>query len=116
MDFSVGIEAELAGGSRDFILSMDVGGLANRGAAELSAAGRRFTGEFCWARLSPEGAPLRIAVVRATSLTLGKFDLRVRPAAEFLELECAGRSAKVLAGDRASIESIRWRGEAMHVE
>ncbi len=138
-DSDVVVEIELADGRRDLIVARDVENPLGRSPAPKGAAARlgairldpvaatrsattsasdraapgnlpRTDAELCLIRFEAAGTVSRIAVCRGSRVQIGDTAIRLKPGAEFAEIDLAGGKAAVVAGEPAAVEEIVVRG------
>jgi hypothetical protein len=95
---TVAIEIRLASGERDVILAAD----PQKPSEIISADGQfRFDGDLCWARLTPAGKCMHIALSGWRAFQCGSTRIEALQSAGFTELKFTAAKVHYLRGDQA---------------
>jgi len=110
---AVALQVELADGRRDLVAAADTAHPSWGAGQELvqPAWGLRVEGELALVRLDGAGKPERIALCRGRSVRVAGVELRLREAADYLEITLQGGRAAVAAGQGELIERLTVEGE-----
>jgi len=120
-DAHVAVEVERTDGGRDLIVAADVenplGATPSRAKDRVlaqQAAKLQLDGELCLVRRDRTGKVTRIALCRGTSLTVGDVCLKLKTAADLVEVRFDdGQRASVVAGKPDGVEAITVQGRSV---
>ncbi|MBI4578341.1 MAG: heparinase II/III family protein [Planctomycetes bacterium] len=110
-DGDVAVELTLADGRRDLIVSRDVVGTAASSQPVTAAvvvpdAGLTLTGQLCLVRRDVAGRVVHVCLGRSQRLEAGGLTIQLRNEPEYVEIELAGDTPQVVAGEPASVKQL----------
>jgi len=111
-DSAAAVEIRLADGRTDLLLAADTE-LPEGGAMALKDRGVRMDGDLCLIRKNATGEVARIALCQGRSVQVGDLELRLKRAADYLELRIEAGKATLVAGDPADIEALTRKGQSL---
>jgi hypothetical protein len=113
-DSSVGIEMQLADGSRDLFIANDVESDAHGSLSVVEPeSGARFEGDLCLVRLDKSKRPTRVLFCRGKALRIGDLTVQAKDSEASFELDLERPGSPVIAGPPEGITSVAVGGTTL---
>jgi len=108
-DGYVGIETQLADGSRDLFIANDAENSAGVAASVVEPeSGARFEGDLCLVRLDKAKRPTRVLFCRGKTLRIGDLVIEAKDSQASFEVDIEKQEAPVVAGPAEAVASIQF--------